>query len=53
MTEPSDSGGPQEAPMTGQGDGQQGEQAHEWGEAVPASSGRPKPGDIITDPAWP
>ena len=35
--------------MTGQGDGQQGEQPHEWGEAVPASSGRPKPGDIITD----
>ena len=34
--------------MTGQGDGQQGEQAHEWGEAVPVSSGVPKPGDIIT-----
>jgi hypothetical protein len=33
--------------MTGQVDGQ-GEQPHEWGEAVPASSGRPKPGDIIT-----
>jgi hypothetical protein len=35
--------------MTGQGDGQQGEKAHEWGEAVPASEGHPKPGDIITD----
>ncbi|HWD56173.1 MAG TPA: hypothetical protein VG346_13690 [Acidimicrobiales bacterium] len=31
---------------TGQGDG---EEAHEWGEAVPASSGNPKPGDIITE----
>ncbi len=35
--------------MTGQGDGQKSEQVHEWGEAVPASSGRPKPGDIITE----
>ena len=34
--------------MTGQDDEQSG-QDHEWGEAVPASSGRPKPGDIITD----
>jgi hypothetical protein len=32
--------------MTGQDDDQQ---DHEWGEAVPASSGRPKPGDIITE----
>jgi hypothetical protein len=36
--------------MTGQDDGQQSEPVHEWGEAVPASSGRPKPGDIIIDP---
>ena len=36
--------------MTGEGEGQQGERVHEWGEAVPASSGRPKPGDIIIDP---
>jgi hypothetical protein len=35
--------------MTSQDDEQQGAEAHEWGEAVPASSGRPKPGDIITD----
>jgi hypothetical protein len=35
--------------MTGQGDGQENDKAHEWGEAVPASTGRPKPGDIITD----
>jgi hypothetical protein len=35
--------------MTDQGDGQQSEQVHEWGVAVPASSGRPKPGDIITE----
>ncbi len=35
--------------MTGQGEGQEGDQHHEWGEAVPASSGRPKPGDIITE----
>ncbi len=35
--------------MTGQGDGEQGEQDHEWGRAVPASSGPPKPGDIITE----
>ena len=35
--------------MTGQGDGQQGEQDHEFGRAVPASTGRPQPGDIITD----
>ncbi len=31
------------------GDGQQSRQVHEWGEAVPASSGQPKPGDIITE----
>jgi hypothetical protein len=37
--------------MTGQGDGQQGDQEHEWGEAVPTSSGPPKPGDIIIDPS--
>jgi hypothetical protein len=35
--------------MTGHDDEQQTAQAHEWGEAVPASSGRPKPGDIITE----
>jgi hypothetical protein len=35
--------------MTGQGDGQDDEKAHEWGEAVPASKGHPKPGDIITE----
>jgi len=35
--------------MTGQGDGES-EQYHEYGEAVAASSGRPKPGDIIIDP---
>ena len=35
--------------MTGQGDGQQGEPDHEWGKAVPASSVRPSPGDIIID----
>ena len=35
--------------MTGQSDGQQSEQVHEWGEAVPISSGHPKPGDIITE----
>jgi hypothetical protein len=35
--------------MTGQGDGQPGEQPHEWGRAVPASSGVPRPGDIITE----
>ena len=35
--------------MAGQRDGEQGERTHEWGEAVPVSSGRPKPGDIITD----
>jgi hypothetical protein len=35
--------------MTDEGDGQQSEQAHEWGVAVPASSGPPKPGDIITE----
>jgi hypothetical protein len=34
--------------MTDQSDGQQGEQVHDWGQAVPASSGTPKPGDIIT-----
>ena len=38
--------------MTGQGDGEQGEQVHEWGEAVPASAGHPKPGDIIIDPTF-
>lgn len=31
---------------TGQSDG---EGAHEWGQAVPVSSGSPKPGDIITE----
>ena len=36
--------------MTDQSDGQQGERVHEWGEAVPASSSHPKPGDIIIDP---
>ena len=30
--------------MTGQGDEHQSEKIHEWGEAVPASSGRPQPG---------
>jgi hypothetical protein len=35
--------------MTGQGDEQQGGEPHEWGEAVPASSRPPKPGDIITE----
>ncbi|HEY6426937.1 MAG TPA: hypothetical protein VIX84_06870 [Acidimicrobiales bacterium] len=35
--------------MTDQGDGQEGEQVHEWGHAVPASTGSPKPGDIITE----
>ena len=35
--------------MTGEGDRQQSRQVHEWGEAVPASSGQPKPGDIITE----
>jgi hypothetical protein len=35
--------------MTDQGDGPEGEQAHEWGQAVPASTGSPKPGDIITE----
>jgi hypothetical protein len=39
--------------MTGQGDGQQGEKVHEWGEAVPASTGHPKPGDIITESGIP
>jgi hypothetical protein len=38
--------------MTGQGDGEQGEGVHEWGEAVPASAGHPKPGDIIIDPSF-
>jgi hypothetical protein len=36
--------------MTGQGNGQEGEQDHEWGKAAPTSSGPPKPGDIIIDP---
>jgi hypothetical protein len=36
--------------MTGQDKGQENEQGHEWGHAVPASSGPPKPGDIIIDP---
>src|ERR1700743_2355685 len=40
------------APMTAQGDGEQGEKAHEWGEAVPASAGHPKPVDIIIDPTF-
>jgi hypothetical protein len=35
--------------MTDQNEGQPDEHAHEWGEAVPASSGRPGPGDIITE----
>ena len=35
--------------MTGQGDGQQDDPVHEWGEAVPTSTGPPKPGDIITE----
>jgi hypothetical protein len=35
--------------MTGQGNGQESEQAHEWGKAVSASTGSPKPGDIITE----
>jgi hypothetical protein len=35
--------------MTGQGDGQDSEQAHEYGQAVAASSDPPKPGDIITE----
>jgi hypothetical protein len=35
--------------MTGQSDEDQSEQVHEWGEAVPASSGHPKPGDIIVE----
>jgi hypothetical protein len=34
--------------MTDHVDGEQGEQDHEWGEAVSASAGHPKPGDIIT-----
>jgi hypothetical protein len=38
--------------MTGSGDGEQGEKVHEWGEAVPASAGNPKPGDIIIDPTF-
>jgi hypothetical protein len=38
--------------MTGQGDGEQSEKVHEWGEAVPASTGQPKPGDIIIDPTF-
>jgi hypothetical protein len=38
--------------MTGQGDGKQGEEGHEWGEAVPAAAGHPKPGDIIIDPSF-
>jgi hypothetical protein len=35
--------------MTGQNDGQHDEEAHEYGQAVPASKGHPKPGDIITE----
>jgi hypothetical protein len=35
--------------MTSEGDGKQDEQAHEWGEAVPASAGHAEPGDIIID----
>jgi hypothetical protein len=38
--------------MTGQDDGEQGEKVHEWGEAVPASTAHPKPGDIIIDPTF-
>jgi hypothetical protein len=37
------------AEMTGQDDGQESQQAHEWGQAVPSSSGPPRPGDIITE----
>jgi hypothetical protein len=33
----------------GKSDEQQSGQSHEWGEAVPASSGHPGPGDIITE----
>jgi hypothetical protein len=36
--------------MTGQGNGRENDKVHEWGQAVPASSGPPKPGDIIIDP---
>jgi hypothetical protein len=39
--------------MTGQHDGQQDEEAHEYGQAVPASEGHPKPGDIITESGFP
>jgi hypothetical protein len=35
--------------MTGQGDGQPGKAPQEWGKAAPASSGPPKPGDVITE----
>jgi hypothetical protein len=35
--------------MTGHSDGEQNEQVHEWGVAVPASSGHAEPGDIITE----
>jgi hypothetical protein len=39
--------------MTDQSDGQQSDQLHEWGKAVPVSSGTPKPGDIITESGLP
>ena len=39
--------------MTEQGDGRPTDAPHEWGEAVPASSGRPQPGDIITQSGLP
>ncbi len=35
--------------MTGKADGHDGGEDHEWGEAVPASSRQPRPGDIITE----
>jgi hypothetical protein len=39
--------------MTGQGDEHDDEKAHEYGQAVPASKGHPKPGDIITESGYP
>ena len=39
--------------MTEQGDGKPTGEPHEWGQAVPASSGRPQPGDIITQSGLP
>jgi hypothetical protein len=35
--------------MTDRDKGHENEQPHEWGQAVPASTGSPKPGDIITE----